>query len=72
VGGVAACRSPDRERTSESSCDGRKGEMRVRVGVRSQGGGRVLIGVSGPVVGRAASGLCHYWVVRPTMLHRPG
>jgi hypothetical protein len=46
------------ERLSESSCDGRKGEMRVMVGVRPQLG--VLIGVSGPVVGRVASGPCHY------------
>jgi hypothetical protein len=47
------------ERLSESSCSGRKGEMRVRVGVWPQGGG-VLIGVFGPVVGHAASGSCHY------------
>jgi hypothetical protein len=52
VGGVAACRSPDRERTSESSCDGRKGEMRVRVGVRSQGGEGSYRGI------RAGSGSC--------------
>jgi hypothetical protein len=57
------------ERSSESTCGGRKGEMRVRVGVRPQG--RVLIGVSGSVVGHAASGPCHYCAMRPTVLHGP-
>jgi hypothetical protein len=31
----------------------------------------VLIGVSELVVGCAVSGSCHYWVVRPTVLHGP-
>jgi hypothetical protein len=58
------------EHSSESSCGGQKGEMRVRVGVQSQRG--VLIGVSRLVVGRAASGMCHYWAMQPTVLHGPG
>jgi hypothetical protein len=53
------------ERLSESSCDGRKGEMRVRVDVRPQGEDSYR-GIW------AGSGPCHYWAMRPTILHRPG
>jgi hypothetical protein len=52
VGGGIAHRVRSDRAVSEGGCSGRNGELRVRVGVRPQGG--FLIGVSGLVVGCAA------------------
>jgi hypothetical protein len=74
AGGGRRRHSPGRERLSvraRAVVAGEKGKRGLGLVFGRRPTRGVLIGVFEPVVGRAVSGSCHYWVVRPTVLHVP-